>query len=136
MANTQPPRPDRKPCTAAHEPARSPAAKKTKRPTDSTPMATGTFAKLPVMFGRYQVEKLLGRRAMGAVYLARDTHLERVVALKIPKLSGSGAAKLLARLKTEAKAAARIGHPTVGPVDDAGGIDGTPFIPMQTNEGE
>ena len=66
-------------------------------------MATGTFAKLPTKFGRYQVEKLLGRGAMGAVYLARDTQLERLVALKIPKLSGSGAAKLLARLKTEAK---------------------------------
>src|SRR5260221_5914148 len=136
MANPKPSQPERRPSAAADGPPSSRAGQETKRPTDSTPMATGRFAKLPAKFGRYQVEKLLGRGAMGAVYLAHDTQLERLVALKIPKLSGSGAAKLLARLKTEAKAAARIGHPTVGPVDDAGGIDGTPFIPMQTNEGE
>ena len=87
-------------------------------------------------FGRYQVEKLLGKGAMGAVYLARDTQLERLVALKIPKFSGSGAAKLLQRLKTEAKAAAQIDHPSVCPVFDSGDIDGTSYIAMQYIEGE
>ena len=99
-------------------------------------MATGTFANLPMRFGRYQVEELLGRGAMGAVYLARDTQLERLVALKIPKLSGSGAAKLLQRLKTEAMAAAQIDHPCVCPVWESGDIDGTSFIAMRYIEGE
>jgi formylglycine-generating enzyme required for sulfatase activity/serine/threonine protein kinase len=136
MANPNQPQPERKPAAAANQPPASPAAQDTKRPSDSTPMATGTFAKLPMRFGRYQVEKLLGRGAMGAVYLARDTQLERLVALKIPKLSGSGAAKLLQRLKTEAKAAAQIDHPCVCHVYDAGDIDGTSYIAMQYVEGE
>lgn len=96
----------------------------------------GTFAKLPVQFGRYHVEKLLGRGAMGAVYLAHDTQLERQVALKIPRLSAAGSAKLLQRLKTEAKAAAQIDHPNVCPVYDSGDIEGTPFIAMKYIEGE
>jgi len=101
-------------------------------------MVTGSFAKLPLRFGRYQVEKLLGKGAMGAVYLARDTQLDRLVALKIPKLSASakGSEKLLKRLKTEAMAAAQIDHPSVCPVFDSGDIDGIPFIAMQYVEGE
>jgi len=70
-------------------------------------MATGSFANLPIRFGRDKVEKLPGKGAMGAVYLARDTQLQRLVALKIPKLSGKGSEKLLKRLKTEAMAAAQ-----------------------------
>ena len=137
MANPKPPQPERKPATApAQSPPASAASRETKRPSDSVPMATGTFTKLPMRFGRYQVEKLLGKGAMGAVYLARDTQLGRLVALKIPKLSGSGAAKLLQRLKTEAKAAAQIDHPSVCPVYDAGEIDGTSYIAMQYVEGE
>src|SRR5579871_6484209 len=101
MPNPKQPQPERKPAPAPGQPPpASAAAQETKRPTDSVPMISGTFAKLPMRFGRYQVDKLLGKGAMGAVYLAKDTQLERLVALKIPKLSGSGAAKLLQRLKT------------------------------------
>ena len=136
MANPKPPQPERKPSAAPDQSPDSATSRETKRPTDSVPIATGTFARLPVKFGRYQVEKLLGRGAMGAVYLARDTQLGRLVAIKIPKLSGSGAAKLLQRLKTEARAAAQIDHPSVCPVYDAGDIDGTSYIAMQYIEGE
>src|SRR5579872_4824676 len=135
MANPKSPQPERKP-SAAEQRSDSAANQDTQRPGDSTPMATGAFANLPTKFGRYHIAKLLGRGAMGAVYLARDTQLERLVALKIPKLSGSGAAKLLARLKTEAKAAAQIDHPSVCPVYDTGDIDGTSYIAMQYVEGE
>src|SRR5262245_39127457 len=132
------PKPDRKSSAGSSPPPAPSSATDTKRPSDSVPMVTGSFAKLPARFGRYQVEKLLGKGAMGAVYLARDTQLERLVALKIPKLSASakGSEKLLKRLKTEAMAAAQIDHPCVCPVHDSGDIDGIPFIAMQYIEGE
>lgn len=136
MANPKPPQPEPKASAAAGQPPESATNRETKRPSDSVPMVTGNFAKLPMRFGRYQVEKLLGKGAMGAVYLARDTQLERLVALKIPKISATGSARLLKRLKTEAKAAAQIDHPCVCPVYDSGDIDGTPFIAMQFIEGE
>jgi len=138
MATPKQPQPEREPMAAANQPPATPAAQDTKRPGDSVPLATGAFAKLPMRFGRYQVEKLLGKGAMGAVYLARDTQLERLVALKIPKLSAStrGSEKLLKRLKTEAMAAAQIDHPSVCPVFDSGDIDGVPYIAMQFIEGE
>ena len=135
MANPKPPQPERKPSAAGQPPA-SAASRETKRPTDSVPIATGTFAKLPMNFGRYQVEKLLGKGAMGAVYLALDTHLGRRVAIKIPKLSANGSPKLLKRLKTEAMAAAQIDHPSVCPVYDSGDIEGIAYIAMQFIEGE
>ncbi len=99
-------------------------------------MTTGPFATLPATFGRYRVEKLLGRGAMGAVFLARDTQLNRLVALKIPKVAASGSKRLLLRLETEAKAAAQLDHPCLCKVHDAGEIDGQCFIAMQYIEGE
>lgn len=112
------------------------ASRETRRATDSVPMQSGTFSSLPMRFGRYQVDKLLGRGQMGAVYLACDVQLDRLVALKIPKVSASGSKKLLKRLETEARAAARIDHPHVCKVFDFGEIDGVCFIAMQFVEGQ
>ncbi|MBS0202114.1 MAG: protein kinase [Planctomycetes bacterium] len=108
----------------------------TVRAADSVPLATGPFATLPVQFGRYRIEKLLGQGAMGAVYLADDIQLERRVALKVARVSASGSAKLIRRMETEAKAAATIDHPRICKVFDFGEIDGIRFIALQHIEGE
>jgi len=133
---SDPEKPDRRPPSVESQRQQAAAIRETNRPADSTPVVAGQFAKLPAAFGRYQVEKLLGRGAMGAVYLARDTQLDRLVALKIPKVAASGSKKLLLRLETEAKSAAKLDHPSLCKVHDAGEINGQCFIAMQYIEGE
>ena len=128
--------PERRLPPAEEQRQQAAASRETNRPADSTPVVAGQFAKLPAAFGRYQVEKLLGRGAMGAVYLARDTQLDRLVALKIPKVAASGSKRLLLRLETEAKAAAKLDHPSLCKVFDAGEVGGQCFIAMQYIEGE
>lgn len=73
---------------------------------------------------------------MGAVYLAHDSQLDRLVALKVARVSAAGSAKLIKRMETEAKAGARIDHPLICKVYDFGEIDGIRFIAMQYIGGE
>jgi hypothetical protein len=87
-------------------------------------------------FGRYLIERKLGEGGMGAVYLARDTQLDRPVALKVPFLSGPDAGSLRARFLHEARAAAALHHPGICPVYDVGEIDGTPYLTMPYLTGE
>src|SRR5206468_2252181 len=77
-----------------------------------------------------------GRGGMGAVYLAHDPHLQRDVALKIPSPELAADSQGVDLMLQEARAAARLRHPNVCPVYDAGVIDGTPFITSLFVEGE
>jgi formylglycine-generating enzyme required for sulfatase activity len=74
---------------------------------------------------------------MGAVYLARDTQLDRLVALKVPRLDNDD--KLppddLKRFFREARAAAALLHPNLCPIFDVGQVDGTPYLTMAYIEG-
>ncbi len=92
--------------------------------------------QLPAPFGRYQIQELLGRGGMGAVYLAHDTQLERPVALKIPLFSDDADSQVLARFYREARAAATILHANVCPVYDVGEVDGVPYLTMAYIEGQ
>jgi serine/threonine protein kinase/WD40 repeat protein/Leucine-rich repeat (LRR) protein len=102
---------------------------------DSVPSAGNSFAKLPVEFGRYRVQKVLGQGAMGAVYLAHDTKLARDVALKTPKLDVLEGGELVERFEREARAAATLHHRNICPVFDVGEIDGVRFLTMAYIEG-
>ena len=108
----------------------------TARAADSVPAPVGPFATLPTQFGRYEIRKELGRGQMGAVYLAYDVELDRLVALKVARTSASGSAKLLKRMAIEARSAAKVDHPQICKVYDAGEIDGIRFIALQYIEGE
>src|SRR4051812_27604227 len=66
------------------------------------PRAAAAASPLPETFGRYRVRHCLGQGAMGAVYLADDTQLDRPIALKIPKLSRDQDAELTERFYREA----------------------------------
>jgi len=94
----------------------------------------------PRQIGRYLVDGVLGRGAMGTVYLATDPHIQRQVALKTinPELlrdsqQGSSAAdaELPARFINEARAAGRLVHPHIVGVFDYGEADGVPFIALE-----
>ena len=90
----------------------------------STPLAP-----LPQVFGRYRIMRPIGSGAMGTVYLARDTQLDRVVALKTPSFA-EDRSELIERFYREAQAAARLRHRNICPIYDVGQIDGRHFISM------
>src|SRR3989337_717645 len=79
---------------------------------------------------RYRIDAELGRGGMGVVYRAHDTLLDRPVALKVLSDSGLGT-EGRARLLREAQAAARLDHPNIVSVYDAGETESMPFIVMQ-----
>ncbi|MCR9160987.1 MAG: protein kinase domain-containing protein [Nannocystaceae bacterium] len=81
--------------------------------------------------GRYLVLRPLGRGGMGAVYAAHDPELDRTVALKIVRRSGSRGVSL----KEEAQTLARLSHPNVVSVHDVGEITDGVFIAMEYVEG-
>jgi serine/threonine protein kinase len=85
---------------------------------------------------RYQVHELLGRGGMGAVYRATDTTLGRDVALKVLTVAGD-APEIASRLAKEARVLARLEHPGIVAVHDAGILeDGRPFYVMRLVQGK
>jgi serine/threonine protein kinase len=85
-------------------------------------------------FGRYQITRMLGRGAMGAVYLAYDSQLERYVALKTPFLGNSGI--VIKRFYREARATAKLRSPYICPIYDVGQISGIHYISMAFIDGQ
>ncbi|MFO7564235.1 MAG: serine/threonine-protein kinase [Enhygromyxa sp.] len=85
--------------------------------------------------GRYSVLRALGRGGMSTVYDAYDPELDRRVALKLVTAWDSSDAQGPARLVREARAMAKISHPNVAPVYDAGVCGDTVFIAMERIDG-
>ncbi len=82
--------------------------------------------------GRYVVIGVAGRGGMGVVYRAYDPELQREVALKLWHTQGAPGSDVAdARLRREAQAMARVSHPNVLPVYDAGSLDGQMWIAME-----
>src|SRR5512135_3441198 len=84
---------------------------------------------------RYLIKSELGRGGMGIVYLAEDTLLQRSVAVKVLLTSVLGS-QGRARLLREAQAAARLSHPNIINIFDAGVTDGLSYIVMELLDGE
>lgn len=78
---------------------------------------------------RYRLDSELGRGGMGVVYRAHDMLLNRAIAVKLLSNSGLGTAGKV-RLLAEARAAAKLNHPNIVAVHDAGEVDDNPFIVM------
>ncbi len=86
-----------------------------------------------VLGGRYELGALLGRGATSSVYTARDQRLDRTVAVKVLRsgLSSEGRQRFV----REARASARVSHPNVVVVYDAGVHAGRPYLAMELVEG-
>jgi serine/threonine-protein kinase len=86
--------------------------------------------------GRYEVEELVGHGGMSSVYKARDTLLERHVALKILHEQYSTDEEFVERFKREARSVAQLQHPNIVTVIDRGDEDGRQFIVFEYVDGE
>lgn len=84
---------------------------------------------------KYEIEKLLGTGGMGSVYKARDTILERDVALKVLSPTLANDDSFVERFRLEARALARLDHPGIVKVFDADWADNRLFLVMEFVEG-
>ncbi|HTK28869.1 MAG TPA: protein kinase [Vicinamibacterales bacterium] len=89
-----------------------------------------------VRLGPYEIVAAIGAGGMGEVYRARDTRLDRDVAIKVLPPSFSVDADRLRRFTTEAQAIGRLNHPNIVAVFDVGSHEGAPFIVSEFLEGE
>jgi len=89
-----------------------------------------------VLSGRYRLEAKLGSGGMSTVYLARDETLDRAVAVKVMHREMSEQEDQLQRFRQEARAVAKLTHPNVVSVIDAGEDGGYPYIVFEYVKGE
>jgi|CXWL01.1.fsa_nt_gi serine/threonine protein kinase len=89
----------------------------------------------PTRLGRYELGEKLGEGAMGLVFRARDTVLDRTVALKTLPFEGASD-EIQERFRREAEAIGRMDHPNVVKVFDLGETDGRLFMAMELLDGD
>ena len=99
------------------------------------PVPLVTPGAVGVRPGRYEIVGELGRGGMGVVYRAQDTVLDRSVAFKVLPGSFQENPQAVANFLREAKAAARLNHPSIVTVYDAGEQDGRYYIAMEFVDG-
>jgi len=89
----------------------------------------------PQKLGRYELREVLGRGAMGVVYKAYDSFLDRIVAVKTYRQDSPMGEQVRRRFEREVRTASKLAHPNVVMVYD-GGLEGdTPFLAMEFVEG-
>jgi eukaryotic-like serine/threonine-protein kinase len=107
--------------------------------SSGTLIVEGSQVEKP-MLGRYQVEKELGKGAMGVVYLGRDPKINRVVAIKTMALSqefdGDELVEVKARFFREAETAGRLNHQNIVTIFDAGEEHDLAYIAMEYLKGK
>jgi len=86
--------------------------------------------------GPYEIQSQLGAGGMGEVYRARDTRLDRVVAVKVLASHLSSSPELKQRMEREARAISSLNHPNICHLYDIGSQDGADFLVMEFLEGE
>src|SRR4051812_9888236 len=90
---------------------------------------------LPDSIGRFKIQELLGRGGMGEVYKALDPTLQRTVAVKTVR-PDIDRPEYLERMMREAQACARLSHPNIVTIYEAGQADGVVYIAMEYLQGK
>ncbi|MEK6767507.1 MAG: serine/threonine-protein kinase, partial [Gemmatimonadota bacterium] len=85
---------------------------------------------------QYEIVRLLGRGGMGAVYLARERALERLVAIKVLPPDLASDAESRERFRREARTAAKLTHPNIVPLHTFGEVEGMLYFVMGYVRGE
>lgn len=99
-------------------------------------MSPSSWSQLPRQFGGYELIEELGRGGMGVVYRARHRKLDSFFALKLIRTSEFASGDEVRRFFQEAQTAARLSHPNIVGVHDAGEQEGLPFLVMRYISGE
>src|SRR6266404_3317821 len=86
--------------------------------------------------GPYEIVSALGAGGMGEVYRARDTRLDRTVAIKVLNSQLVASPELRGRFEREAKVISQLQHPNICVLHDVGSENGTDFLVMEFLEGE
>ena len=94
-----------------------------------------SLERIAKCFPQLEILGLIGRGGMGAVYRARQRHLDRVVALKILPLQAGLESSFTERFAREAKALARLNHPNIVAIYDSGQQDGFYYFLMEFVDG-
>lgn len=104
--------------------------------TDSTIIARPMPLTSGTKLGPYEIQAPLGAGGMGEVYKARDTRLDRTVAIKVLSSQLSAGAELKARFEREARSISSLNHPRICTLYDVGSQNGVDFLVMEYLEGE
>ena len=98
---------------------------------------TVEFPRHPTDIGHYHVQACLGEGAFGTVYLAEDTHIHCLVAVKLARALPPTAADAVQTILNEARTAAQLKHPGIVAVLDSGRtVGGAPFLVMDYIDGQ
>jgi WD40 repeat protein/tRNA A-37 threonylcarbamoyl transferase component Bud32 len=87
------------------------------------------------VLGRFELIRAVGSGAFGTVYCARDSQLDRIVALKVPRAGNLRGGAEFHRFLREARSAAQLLHPGIASVHEVGWADGIPYIVTEFVEG-
>jgi len=93
-----------------------------------TGSTTGWERSAGQKLGKFEVLETVGQGAFGTVYKARDTELDRVVAVKVPRVGNLAGPQELDRFLREARSVAQLRHPSIVTVHDVGQADGLPYL--------